>query len=49
MGVIPAAKMEIPVNRSTTTTLNQNYGRNWLRPQAVLEPRYWRVGLQLDF
>jgi hypothetical protein len=36
-------------NSSTTTSLNQNYGANWLRPQAILEARYWRVGMQVDF
>jgi hypothetical protein len=36
-------------NSSTITSVNQNYGVSWLRPQAVLEPRYWRVGMQVDF
>ena len=36
-------------NRSTTTSLNQNYGASWLRPQAILEARYWRLGMQIDF
>jgi hypothetical protein len=36
-------------NSSTITSVNQNYGVSWLRPQAVLEPRYWRLGVQLDF
>jgi hypothetical protein len=37
------------LNESTVTQINQNYGANWLRPQGILNGRYLRFGMQLDF
>ena len=37
------------LNASTVTTINQSYGANWLKPQAIVNARYLRFGGQLDF
>jgi hypothetical protein len=37
------------LNSSTATTINQTYGPNWLKPQAIMNARYLRFGVQLDF
>jgi len=34
---------------STVTTINQSFGANWLKPQAIVNARYLRFGGQLDF
>jgi hypothetical protein len=36
-------------NASAVTTYTQTYGPNWLRPQAILNARYLRFGVQMDF
>ena len=36
-------------NASTVTAYNLTYGPNWLRPAAIREGRYLRIGAQLDF
>jgi len=33
----------------TLTALNQSYGGNWLKPQAIVNARYLRFGGQFDF
>jgi hypothetical protein len=37
------------LNASTVTTINQSYGSNWLKPQAIVNARYLRFGGQFDF
>jgi hypothetical protein len=37
------------LNASTVTTINQSFGANWLKPQAIVNARYLRFGGQLDF
>jgi hypothetical protein len=37
------------LNASAVTTFTQTYGPNWLRPQAILNARYLRFGVQMDF
>ena len=39
-------------NTNTGTTFNQNFGTDgstWLRPNAILNPRYVRFNVTLDF
>ena len=39
-------------NANTGTTFNQNFGTDgstWLRPNAILNPRYVRFNVTLDF
>ena len=39
-------------NANTGTTFNQNFGTDgstWLRPNAILNPRYVRFNMTLDF
>jgi hypothetical protein len=36
-------------NASTVTAYNLTYGPNWLRPAAIREGRYLRIGAQIDF
>jgi hypothetical protein len=36
-------------NASAVTTYTQTYGPSWLRPQAILNARYLRFGVQMDF
>jgi hypothetical protein len=36
-------------NASTVTGYNLNFGANWLRPTAIREGRYVRLGAQVDF
>ena len=41
-----------PVQRQHGTTFNQNFGTDgstWLRPNAILNPRYVRFNVTLDF
>ncbi|HEX5831410.1 MAG TPA: hypothetical protein VFY16_10550, partial [Gemmatimonadaceae bacterium] len=37
------------LNASTVTTINQSFGANWLKPQAIINARYLRFGTQIDF
>jgi hypothetical protein len=37
------------LNASTVTTINQSFGTNWLKPQAIVNARYLRFGAQFDF
>jgi hypothetical protein len=37
------------LNSAAVTTINQSYGANWLKPQAILNARYVRFGGQFDF
>jgi hypothetical protein len=37
------------LNASTVTAYNLNFGANWLRPAAIREGRYLRIGAQMDF
>jgi hypothetical protein len=37
------------LNSSAVTTINQSYGANWLKPQAIVNARYLRFGGQFDF
>jgi hypothetical protein len=37
------------LNAATVTTINQSFGANWLKPQAIVNARYVRFGGQLDF
>jgi hypothetical protein len=37
------------LNASTVTTINQSFGSNWLKPQAIVNARYLRFGGQFDF
>jgi hypothetical protein len=37
------------LNSSAVTTFTQTFGPNWLRPQAILNARYLRFGVQMDF
>ena len=37
------------MNASTVTTINQSFGANWLKPQAIVNARYLRFGAQFDF
>ena len=37
------------LNASTVTTINQSFGANWLKPQAIINARYLRFGTQVDF
>jgi hypothetical protein len=37
------------LNASTATTINQSFGANWLKPQAIMQARYLRFGTQIDF
>jgi hypothetical protein len=37
------------LNASTVTTINQSFGANWLKPQAIVNARYLRFGAQFDF
>jgi hypothetical protein len=39
-------------NANTGTTFNQNFGTDgsaWLRPNAILNPRYLRFNVTFDF
>ena len=36
-------------NASTVTSYNLNFGANWLRPAAIRQGRYFRLGVQVDF
>ena len=37
------------LNASAVTVINQTYGANWLKPQAIMQARYLRFGGQFDF
>jgi hypothetical protein len=37
------------LNAGTVTTINQSFGAQWLKPQAIVNARYVRFGGQFDF
>jgi hypothetical protein len=37
------------LNVSTLAQVNETWGPNWGRPQLILQGRFLRVGMELDF